>query len=228
MKRLKNIDFGNRELYTDSNFDTVEGCRKYDLSIRTSMTVPMGKVTTILSKHCKPDCEVLDVGTASGLLSLRLSGQNEDIKITSVDDNKNFLQVAQENASLAVICNAPFNVEFQYTACLEELPFDDNSFDVVFSYSAMHKWKEPLKVIQEMKRVCKSGGKIFIFDLARNADRGMISFICEYIKSGEVDFINELKNSYTTEEAAKILDNEEIGEYKILLDDVNMQISIEK
>lgn len=227
MRRLKKIDLENRELYTDSSFDTVEGCRKYDLSIRSSMTVPMGKVTTILSKDCKPNCEVLDVGTASGLLSLRLSGQNEDINITSVDDNENFLQVAQENASLAVICNAPFNVEFQYT-CLEELPFDDNSFDVVFSYSAMHKWKEPLKVIKEMKRVCKSGGKIFIFDLARNADSGMISFICEYIKSGEEDFINELKNSYTTEEVAKMLDNEEMGEYKISLDDVNMQISIEK
>jgi ubiquinone/menaquinone biosynthesis C-methylase UbiE len=44
-------------------------------------------------------------------------------------------------------------------------PFEDESFDAVFSYHSMHHMKNMPKVINEMFRVCKNGGLIVISDL---------------------------------------------------------------
>lgn len=46
-------------------------------------------------------------------------------------------------------------------AICEELPFSNNTFDIVHTNSIEH-FKNPSKALQEMKRVTKIGGKIFL------------------------------------------------------------------
>ena len=140
-----------------------------------------------------------------------------------VDDNDNLLQVAEENAALAAIVNSPGMVEFKY-AELEELPFPDDSFDVVYSYSALHKWNNPEKVISEIQRVCKDDGKVYLYDIARDSDEGMISFILQYISAGQEDFLRELRASYTTEEVKQILKNTGLDDWNVIADDVNLSV----
>ena len=224
MGKRKIFDLENRIVSEKEYFDTVEICRDYDLNIRTSMIVPMGKVTTKISDICKDGDVILDVGTATGLLALRIGGQNENVDIVGVDENDNLLQVAEENAALAAICNSPGMVEFKY-AELEELPFEDDSIDVVYSYSALHKWRNPVAVLKEIQRVCKPDGHIYLYDIARDSDEGMISFILQYISSGQEDFLRELRSSYTVEEVKEILKEAGIENWVVQAEDVNLAVS---
>ncbi len=47
-----------------------------------------------------------------------------------------------------------------------ELPFADNSFDIVFSRLAFHHFPEPKTPFSEMARVLKPGGKLVMIDMA--------------------------------------------------------------
>ena len=49
----------------------------------------------------------------------------------------------------------------------ELLPFPDNEFDLVISLASMHQWKDPEKTLQEIPRVLKDGGSVFISDFRR-------------------------------------------------------------
>lgn len=222
--KKKSIFQLDKRIKEDINyFDTVEISRDYDLNIRTSMLVPMGKVTTKVTGMCKEGDSILDIGCATGLLALRIGGQNEDVEITAVDNNDNLLQVAEENAALAAIVNSPGMVEFKY-AELEELPFPDDFFDVVYSFSALHKWDNPEKVLQEIKRVCKDDGKVYLHDIARDSNEGIISFILQYISAGQEEFLRELRASYTTEEVQQILKNAGLDDWKIVADSIDLYV----
>lgn len=221
--KKKIFDLENRVKEDTNYFDNVEISRDYDLNIRTSMIVPMGKVATKVTSFCKDGDMVLDIGTATGLLALRIAGQNGNIEVVGIDDNDNLLQVAEENASLAAICNSPGMVEFKYSE-MEELGYDDNSFDVVYSYSSLHKWENPIKVLKEINRVCKDDGKVYLYDIARDSDEGMISFILQYISSGQDDFLRELKASYTVAEVKDLLKEAGLDDWKVVADDVNLSI----
>ncbi len=44
-------------------------------------------------------------------------------------------------------------------------PFEEGSFDAVFSYHSLHHMKKMPRVVDEMFRVCKQGGLVVISDL---------------------------------------------------------------
>jgi len=50
-------------------------------------------------------------------------------------------------------------------ADIEQLPFADNSFDIVFAHFVISYINSPLNALQELKRVVKSGGAVLIFNL---------------------------------------------------------------
>jgi len=57
----------------------------------------------------------------------------------------------------------------------ESLPFEDNSIDNIFLFNAIYIIKEPEKLMKEIKRVLRIGGKLFlnspfIFNEAREPD----------------------------------------------------------
>lgn len=51
------------------------------------------------------------------------------------------------------------------------LPFPDAHFSIVSSRFAFHHLLDPLAALKEMKRVCKSGGRIVVADMAPAADK---------------------------------------------------------
>ncbi len=56
------------------------------------------------------------------------------------------------------------NVALQQ-ANAHDLPFADESFDVVFCRSALHHFDRPEPAVAEMVRVCRRGGRIVLVDL---------------------------------------------------------------
>ncbi len=63
-------------------------------------------------------------------------------------------------------------VEFQ-VGVIEQIPFPDQSFDVVFSTLMMHHLPKSLKLqgLAEIARVLKPGGRLIIADFTRKQDR---------------------------------------------------------
>ena len=87
--------------------------------------------------------KVLDVGTGSGVFAEAFSLRN--LNVTGIDINPEMLKVAS---------NLVHNVKFQ-EASAEVMPFDDNSFDLVFLGLVLHESDEPILVLKEAKRVAE-------------------------------------------------------------------------
>ena len=66
-----------------------------------------------------------------------------------------------------------------------ELPFDDNSFDVVLSLESAFHYPSREKFIREVKRVLKPGGKFMLGDILINKKSNIVycmqKYICSYL-----------------------------------------------
>jgi ubiquinone/menaquinone biosynthesis C-methylase UbiE len=84
---------------------------------------------------------VLDVGTGSGLFAEAFANRN--MKIAGADLNPDMLEAAKKHLP---------DTEFK-VAVAEDLPFEDNSFDLVFMGVLLHEVNDFTKALQEAKRV---------------------------------------------------------------------------
>lgn len=111
---------------------------------------------------------VLDIGCGSGALAISMAKRYEKAQITGIDywgKQWEYSQtLCEKNAKLENVSN---RIEFK-TASAADLPFDDESFDVVVSNLVFHEVggvKDKKEVIKEALRVLKKGGKFVFQDL---------------------------------------------------------------
>lgn len=113
--------------------------------------------------------EVLEVGVGTGLA---LPHYQSNLNVTGIDFSTEMLGKAQEKVDglgLKQVGNLK-----QMDA--RELDFADNSFDAIAAMHIISVVPEPERVMAEMARVCKPGGKIVITNhFAR--DRGFLAFV---------------------------------------------------
>ena len=205
-------------------FDTVELCRAYDLDIRTSMIIPTQHVMKILAPYCVPGAQLLEVGAGSGLVSLRLAALFRECEFFAVESNDGFLTVMRENLIFANLLS--YGGKFSYEwARYSRLPVADRSVDVVFSFCCMNRWDKPLEVIKECQRVCKPEGIVILYDLARDADEGMISFILQYTGANHERFMNALRSSFSSAEMRAGLDSISLSDWFIEREGINLIVS---
>lgn len=84
---------------------------------------------------------VLDVGTGSAIFAEAFSKKN--LKVAGVDLNPEMLEAAKK-----YLPEAEFKI-----ATAESLPFEENSFDLVFMGVLLHEVNDFTKALQEAKRV---------------------------------------------------------------------------
>lgn len=111
---------------------------------------------------------ILDVGCGSGALAVSVAKRYEKAQIIGIDYWGKYWEYSQtlceKNAKLE---NVPNRIEFK-KASAADLPFDDESFDVVLSNLVFHEVggvKDKTEVIKEALRVLKKGGKFVFQDL---------------------------------------------------------------
>ena len=123
---------------------------------------------TVNLAYIQPGEQVLDVGCGTGTLAIEVARRvGTTGRGAGVDPGTQQIARARANAARR---NVP--VEFQI-GVIEQLPFPDQTFDVVFSTLMMHHLPAPLKRqgLAEIARVLKPGGRLVMADFTRKQDR---------------------------------------------------------
>ena len=105
-----------------------------------------------------PGARALDVATGTGEFARALAPHVAIVIGLDATD----AMLAQGKAFLAEAGLA--NVELR-KGVVQDLPFEDESFDIVSSRYAFHHFADPKPVISEMVRVCRTGGHVIIVDI---------------------------------------------------------------
>ena len=107
-----------------------------------------------------PGARLLDVGCGTGQLLAALRDREMGLMLTGVDVSQAMLAQASARLGAQVaLCRAP----------AERLPFDDASFDVAVSTSALHHWPAPAHGLAEIARVLTAGGMLVLTDWCRES-----------------------------------------------------------
>lgn len=113
----------------------------------------------LVENSVKEGDEVLDCGAgtgSTGIMAARKVGTTG--KVTLFDFSDDMLSVARDKVIQA---NLQERIAFQ-TGDIVHLPFDDNSFDVVFSTYSLCPLYDPVAGALEIYRVTKTGGKVAV------------------------------------------------------------------
>jgi phosphatidylethanolamine/phosphatidyl-N-methylethanolamine N-methyltransferase len=106
--------------------------------------------------NIQPGERVLEVGVGTGI---NLSLYPEDCQVTGIDFSSSMLEKARERAAR----KEPSNIRLlQMDAA--DLKFIDDSFDIVYAPYLISVVPDPVKVAQEMRRVCRPGGRIIFLN----------------------------------------------------------------
>ncbi len=109
--------------------------------------------------NLKPGMTLLDVSCGRGTQSIFYAEQF-GVNVTGIDLSPDMIQSSQLNAKKSSV---PDQLSFKIGDS-QELPFEDNYFDVVINECAVGIPDDPQKVLTEMTRVTKSGGFIAIHE----------------------------------------------------------------
>jgi len=100
---------------------------------------------------------VLDIATGNGFLAFEFAEKVS--RVMGCDMTEDMLDIAEIIRKERKLDNVAFEV-----MDAESLRFEDGSFDIVSCRFAFHHFTNPKKVISEMVRVCRNGGKIVLVD----------------------------------------------------------------
>jgi SAM-dependent methyltransferase len=112
-----------------------------------------------LVPHLRPGLDVLDAGCGVGSIALDVAPMVAPGQVSGVDVDAGQIEAARRTAVERGIDNA----EFQ-TGSVLELPFDDASFDVVYSNAVLMYLPDPVEALREMHRVLRPGGLAAVSD----------------------------------------------------------------
>jgi phosphatidylethanolamine/phosphatidyl-N-methylethanolamine N-methyltransferase len=154
-------DAGSRALSVAAvENDFVEGvydklANVYDLTF--GPTLHPGRLQAIQRMGITGEDRVLEVGVGTGI---NLSLYPRDAAVIGIDFSSSMLEKARERAARK---DVPHSLRLlQMDAA--DLKFADDSFDIVYAPYLISVVPDPVRVAQEMRRVCRPGGRIVILN----------------------------------------------------------------
>ena len=112
----------------------------------------------------QPHYAALDVATGTGLLARAMAPHVD--RVSALDATPEMLQEGRRLAAEEGINNVVFE-----EGDAGQLPYPDNSFDLVTARIAMHHFQQPRGPAREMARVCRASGHVAIIDITSSEDQ---------------------------------------------------------
>jgi ubiquinone/menaquinone biosynthesis C-methylase UbiE len=159
LEREKMNNTPQPKIWTSKTYDQLAGI--YDLMMKVFF--PAGEIgrRKIVSKVDKGS--ILDVACGTG--TLLAMAENNGLSCYGIDHSRGMLDRAKKKAPGAELKVASFY----------SIPYDDETFDYVVETNALSgEGIDERKVIQEMIRVCKRGGEIYLADGPKTEDKNVL------------------------------------------------------
>ena len=107
---------------------------------------------------------IIDVGCGPGATVVALAAAFPDAELLGVDLSDPLLEVARAAAAKAGVGERS---RFQ-RADVQRMPYEDDSFDVAINAHVVHLVTDPSSMLNEIERIVRPGGHVFVTDLRRS------------------------------------------------------------
>jgi ubiquinone/menaquinone biosynthesis C-methylase UbiE len=166
----------------------------------------------------KDQGEAVDLGCGAGQLVMEMAQNAPGLQVTGIDLSEEMLANGRVSAQRLGLGG---KVDFRLGNA-EEIPFPDQSLDLVVSTASLHHWSEPIRVLNEINRVLKPGGAYYIFDLRRDMALPfylLIWFATQFVVPAALHRINEPMESrnasYTVRELVDLAQLSDLHGWKV-------------
>jgi demethylmenaquinone methyltransferase/2-methoxy-6-polyprenyl-1,4-benzoquinol methylase len=204
---------GERKVMVESMFDSIAW--RYDfLNHFLSFGIDRmwrRKAIRIISRNYKnPD--ILDVATGTADLAITAMRINP-VRITGIDISQKMLEIGREK-----IQRNGYSAKIELLhGDSENIPFNDDLFDVSMVAFGVRNFSDPLKGLTEMKRVTRNGGMILVLEFSKPSGlifRSVYNFYFRKILPFVGKFFSKDKSaySYLPDSVFKFPDNEKFLE----------------
>jgi ubiquinone/menaquinone biosynthesis C-methylase UbiE len=145
----------------------------------------------------------LEIGPSPGYLGLEWLKKTEETTIRALEISADMIKMAEKNAREYGLQNRVKYVEGD----AQQMPFEDNTFDGVFTNGSLHEWSQPSRIFNEVYRCLKPGGKYLISDMRRDMNPLVKWFLKLMTKPKEIrpGLTSSINASYTVQEIQSIL-----------------------
>jgi ubiquinone/menaquinone biosynthesis C-methylase UbiE len=157
------------------------------------------------------DATALDIATGTGEFARALSPKVE--AVVGLDATDAMMEQGKKFVEKAGIENISFK-----KGVVQDIPFEDGTFDIVSSRYAFHHFADPKPVISEMVRVCKPGGHVIIVDIiipdpSLAAENNYYEWLCDQshtrvLHPGEFEAYFRLFGMEVISARTRVLENE--------------------
>lgn len=120
-----------------------------------------GRKALLKALACRPGDRVLEVGVGTGLA---LPMYPAEARVTGIDVSSEMLERARERVARRALGNVEALLEMN----AEAMSFPDASFDKVVAMYVASVVENPARLIEELHRVCKPDGEIFLVNHVRS------------------------------------------------------------
>jgi ubiquinone/menaquinone biosynthesis C-methylase UbiE len=110
-----------------------------------------------LLPYIMPNHQILDVGCGPGTITTSFVKYVPEGRVVGIDISDKVLEQARTEAALQKIGGA--RLQF-HTGSAHEMPFEDETFDIVHCHALLVHLPNTLAAVREMRRVCKKGGYV--------------------------------------------------------------------
>lgn len=145
----------------------------------------------------------LEVGPGPGYLGLEWLKYTQGTTLKGLDISTDMISIAKNNAKEYGFSD---RVEYIHSSG-DKMPFNDGSFDAVFTNGSLHEWSNPKDTFSEIWRVLKKGGRVFISDLRRDMLFLLKWFLMINTKPKEIrpGLITSINAAYTLDELRELI-----------------------
>jgi len=214
-----------RVIETDQGIQEELTVEAYDKMMRRLRDKGWMETKSILNSGIRSGL-ALEVGPGPGYLGLEWLKAAEGTTLKGLDISRNMIKMAEKNAREYGLEDRVEYVESD----ARSMPFEDNTFDAVFTNGSLHEWSQPAAILNEIHRVLKPAGKYHVSDLRRDMNP-FIKWLMKLmtkpkeIKSGLITSINA---AYTEDEIREMLKETKIQGYDIQKSVMGLAITGEK
>ena len=197
---------------TDQGIQGEFDVRIYDSMMRRMRDKGWIETDLILKAEIKQGL-ALEIGPGPGYLGLEWLKKTEGTSLKALEISPEMIMIAEKNAK-------DYGLEARVDSIegnSQEMLFEDNMFDSIFTNGSLHEWAQPERVFNEVYRVLKPRGKYCISDLRRDMNPLVKWFMKSVTKPKEIKpgLTSSINASYTVEEIEAILEGSNLKGYQV-------------